>query len=104
MTIPMPDYTWSPKDCKKTIKYKLQVSDLDGKVLTELPKFAQFDAEKLILKLSGDKTSFSERDRTYNFLLVASTDDDKHINTDYKFNIKTLFFNTPPTVNGNFVD
>lgn len=79
--------------CQKELNFKLEPVGGDS-----YPKFLRFDIDNLKVTLNGD--SFDESGRDFRFRLEAKTTDEKAINTDYSFVIKTLFKNSPPNLKG----
>jgi hypothetical protein len=92
----MPNYTWKPSECKKTIEYKLENQTTGAASLSTYPSFFKFDATSKKVTLSGDTQSFIESDKEFTFIFVASTTDGSVQNKDYLFKIKTLFKNSAP--------
>ena len=92
----MPNYTWQPSKCKKTIEYKLENQTAGAASLSTYPSFFKFDLASKKVTLNGDIQSFSESDKEFTFRFVATTTDGSVQNKDYVFKIKTLFKNSAP--------
>ena len=50
----MPNYTWQPSKCKKTIEYKLENQTAGAASLSTYPSFFKFDVTSKKVTLSGD--------------------------------------------------
>jgi hypothetical protein len=92
----MPNYTWRPSNCKKTIEYKLENQTAGAASLSIYPSFFKFDLVSKKVTMSGDTQSFGESDKEFTFRFFAATSDGSAQNKDYVFKIKTLFKNTAP--------
>ena len=55
----------------------------------------KYDAAKHEVRLEG--VEFGERDKEYQFRLVAETVEDPHMNDSFRLHVSTTFFNTPPS-------
>ena len=67
MQFSMPNYTWRPSNCKKTIEYKLENQTAGAASLSNYPSFFKFDLVSKKVTMSGNTQSFGESDKEFTF-------------------------------------
>jgi hypothetical protein len=64
-TLTLPEYSYVPTKCEKKLEYNLV--NMDGS--DAFPKFFKQNNKEILL--AGDKTSYPESDKTFNFKLIV---------------------------------